>query len=589
MKEQAEQIEITDDIIRCKFYEILISKDIEEQQSMGFSNIGDFLGLNNNSISEEDKSRIKRHEFLRENFVQEIKTLIRDEVSGHLLNLSCNIAYDDVSKIVKEPVIAIYYAIKANDINLVEALLTNLEVDPNTEFNEYGDKTFLEVACDMNNKEIVKLLLEKGASPISGFYKHIKLYEAKEKMGFDNIDDYSDALIRLNNNSISEEDKSRAKRHEFFRESFVKKFKAFIEDPNKDVDRLYYEAYINIFKIARNPRDFTAEAIQKGDYDLVDTLLTALNIDPNTEVYTLEGEAGSLLYFACNSNQKEIARLLIKKGANVNFDDSYKTLLYSVMEIGHPDMVEFLLENGADPNCGEEKGKSCLYIATFIKKDIAMITKLLAYGANMEFIHNEKTIFEQLVYLSRYPAEDKQNRIDIIKVFLQYGANPDVLAPNGQMIHDMAVIYEPLKAILKLESAFRKSDYKAIGAIDKKDLAAFVQWKSEIWPVIKEASKDEYIKSLLELTTFSKQVKLDSDDSIKQPLIKLREKIAKLSPSLKFQSLLKIADIIKGDVEGSITFDDELTYNTTIDLLKKNGFQVEVTGDTAAHTDSVKG
>nr|WP_238375520.1 hypothetical protein [Rickettsia massiliae] len=30
---------ITDDIIRNKFHEILSSKDIEEQQSMGFNNI----------------------------------------------------------------------------------------------------------------------------------------------------------------------------------------------------------------------------------------------------------------------------------------------------------------------------------------------------------------------------------------------------------------------------------------------------------------------------------------------------------------------------------------------------------------------
>nr|WP_231726225.1 hypothetical protein [Rickettsia rhipicephali] len=39
---------ITDDIIRNKFHEILSSKDIEEQQNMGFNNI----------------YKIKRYEFL---------------------------------------------------------------------------------------------------------------------------------------------------------------------------------------------------------------------------------------------------------------------------------------------------------------------------------------------------------------------------------------------------------------------------------------------------------------------------------------------------------------------------------------------
>ncbi|MFV0273952.1 MAG: hypothetical protein AB8U35_06145 [Rickettsia aeschlimannii] len=62
----------------------------------------------------------------------------------------------------------------------------------------------------------------------------------------------------------------------------------------------------------------------------------------------------------------------------------------------------------------------------------------------------------------------------MVKVFLQYGANPDILDPDGQMVCDKKAIYEPLKALLMLESAFRKNDYKKIKAIDKKDLAAFV-------------------------------------------------------------------------------------------------------------------
>lgn len=243
-------------------------------------------------------------------------------------------------------------------------------------------------------------------------------------------------------------------------------------------------------------------------------------------------------------------------------------------------MLEFLLENGADPNYSEGKIFSCLETAV-LNINIAMVAKLLAYGANME-----DTLFERLTYLSNenwtQTLQDKQNKIDMIKVFLQYGANPDVEYSSGRMIKDMEAVYEPLRALLTLESAFRQNDYTAIKDIDKKDLAAFVKWKSELWPVIKDDSKGkfEYIKNLSGLDKFSKQVSLDSDDSIEQSLIKLREKIAKLAPSLKFQCLLKIADIIKGDVEGQITFDDELTYNTTLDLLKKSGFQVDVTGET---------
>ncbi|WP_256621193.1 hypothetical protein [Rickettsia sp. TH2014] len=246
-------------------------------------------------------------------------------------------------------------------------------------------------------------------------------------------------------------------------------------------------------------------------------------------------------------------------------------------------MVAFLLENGVDPNYMGNQILSCLEKATFRNQDIAMVTKLLAYGANMEFKSSAKTIFEKLTCLgSSSEGQDKQSQIDMIKVFLQYGANPDRLDSDCQMFYDMEIMYKPLRALLTLESAFRRNDYTAIKDIDKKDLAVFIQWKSEIWPVIKRGSKDklDYINKLQELDKFSKQVSLDSDDSIEQPLIKLRAKIDKLAPSLKFACLVKIADIMKGDVEGQITFDDELTYNTTLDLLKKSGFQVDVTGET---------
>lgn len=51
-----------------------------------------------------------------------------------------------------------------------------------------------------------------------------------------------------------------------------------------------------------------------------------------------------------------------------------------------------------------------------------MVTKLLAYGANMEFIRCEKTAFKSLVDLTRELNDSKQST-DMVKVLLQYGAN----------------------------------------------------------------------------------------------------------------------------------------------------------------------
>ncbi|WP_392506091.1 ankyrin repeat domain-containing protein [Rickettsia sp. 2024-CO-Wats] len=86
-------------------------------------------------------------------------------------------------------------------------------------------------------------------------------------------------------------------------------------------------------------------------------MLTALNIDPNTEVYTLEGEAKSFLYFACHNNQKGIVRLLLAKGANI---------IHTALTAQHFDMAAFLIENGADPNYVTGDNMTYLEICMFL-------------------------------------------------------------------------------------------------------------------------------------------------------------------------------------------------------------------------------
>ncbi|ABV75895.1 ankyrin repeat domain-containing protein [Rickettsia rickettsii] len=114
------------------------------------------------------------------------------------------------------------------------------------------------------------------------FHEILSSKDIEENMGFNNI--------------------YKIKRYEFFRESFVKEFKALLEDPN-------------------------------------------------TEVYTLEGEAKSFLYFACHNNQKGIVRFLLAKGANIILDhNSGMTVFHTALTAQHFDMAAFLIENGVGPN-----------------------------------------------------------------------------------------------------------------------------------------------------------------------------------------------------------------------------------------------
>ncbi|WP_041472493.1 hypothetical protein [Rickettsia rickettsii] len=76
---------------------------------------------------------------------------------------------------------------------------------------------------------------------------------------------------------------------------------------------------------------------------------------------------------------------------------------------------------------------------------------------------------------------------------------------------------------------------------------------------------------------------LDSDDSIKQPLIELGGKIAKLIPPLEFLCILKIEDIIDSNATDKI----ELPESAIQAMTECGLLQVEATGEIVAYNDLV--
>lgn len=96
------------------------------------------------------------------------------------------------------------------------------------------------------------------------------------------------------------------------------------------------------------------------------------------------------LYNACRSGWGDVVELMIKKGADVD-DESYgETPLLKVAgkKVNDVNLARILIKNGADVNSKDAQGNTPLYHA-ILNKNTAMIKLLLDNGADM-YIKNSK-------------------------------------------------------------------------------------------------------------------------------------------------------------------------------------------------------
>jgi ankyrin repeat protein len=84
-------------------------------------------------------------------------------------------------------------------------------------------------------------------------------------------------------------------------------------------------------------------AIQQGDYDTVKKLLEK-GVDVNMSV----PNGNCLIDYAAESGHRDIAELLVEKGASIRDTEEYSPLDRAVEE-GHLDMVKFFISKGANP------------------------------------------------------------------------------------------------------------------------------------------------------------------------------------------------------------------------------------------------
>lgn len=164
--------------------------------------------------------------------------------------------------------------------------------------------------------------------------------------------------------------------------------------------------------ISQNPALVTAlmAAALYGHLDCVQLLIAN-----GADVHWLS-EYGNALSFAAFSDRKEIARLLVAKGVDVNVagrrigsargDTGLTPLIYASMsERNDPSLVELLLENGADPSARASSGETALSVARS-RGDTKIAARLKAAIGVEEFAANKPPPANRLWSAEKISARD---------------------------------------------------------------------------------------------------------------------------------------------------------------------------------------
>jgi len=144
-----------------------------------------------------------------------------------------------------------------------------------------------------------------------------------------------------------------------------------------------------------NVDDAALEAAIAGDYRLMCYYIEDKGADPNTAMNEYRGNR--LIHFPAKAGDLEAVQCIIKGGGKADqrdtkYDNVGVTAALVAAQHGHPEIVKYLMQNGADPNTAEygpptEAGNMPLHQAARFggSKGLEMAEYLLGIGAKVDY------------------------------------------------------------------------------------------------------------------------------------------------------------------------------------------------------------
>jgi serine/threonine protein kinase/ankyrin repeat protein len=154
----------------------------------------------------------------------------------------------------------------------------------------------------------------------------------------------------------------------------------------------------------------------------------------NINVKDNDNDGESLLHFAVISKNKEIFKLLIQNGADINIKDNKgrTTLDYAILR-NNEEIAKILIEKGADVNAKDNEGGTILRSALYNRRSIFKL--LIEKGADINAKDNKGRTILHSALMSHGSTEDT------IKLLIEKGADVNAKDNEGRTTLDYVVMY----------------------------------------------------------------------------------------------------------------------------------------------------
>ena len=200
-----------------------------------------------------------------------------------------------------------------------------------------------------------------------------------------------------------------------------------IEDPMNKTDKCVggKDRLLNYSKNAKE-----SDLLRCIRYGFTSEALSLIEAGANIE--TQNGIGDTPLNYAVLTNNIEVFKILLEKGANPKVKYRYEPVIAQAVMVGNYEMVELLLSSGVDPNSTFHEGTSILYLAA-VKGDLKIASLLLDSGADIHF-DSQGEVSGGPPFIGAVMGEN----LNMIQFLLEKGANIN----QPEWYHNRTVLWD---------------------------------------------------------------------------------------------------------------------------------------------------